>query len=134
MFWEREVPVQRQAAIGIAVLALLGVSAMPAWSDSAVERGQTIYKQCAVCHSLEADVTLVGPSLHHLFGRKAASIDSFTYSDAFYGADFVWDDDHFAKWVSDPRAMIPGTKMQTPGIKDPAQIADLIAYLKDATH
>jgi cytochrome c len=125
--------VQRQAAIAIAVLALLGVSATRAWSDSAIERGQTIYAQCAVCHSLKADVTLAGPSLHDLFGRKAASIDSFTYSDAFYGADFVWDDDHLAKWVSDPRAMIPGTKMQTPGINDPTQIADLIAYLKDAT-
>jgi cytochrome c len=87
-----------------------------------------------VCHSLEAGVTVVGPSLHDLFGRKAASIDSFTYSDAFYGADFAWDEDHLAKFVTNPGAMIPGTKMQIAGIKEPAQIADLIAYLKDATH
>jgi cytochrome c len=125
--------VQSRAAVGIAALAFLGVSATRAWSDSAVERGQTIFKQCAVCHSVQADVTLVGPSLHELFGRKAAGIDSFTYSNAFYGADFAWDEDHLAKFVTDPRAMIPGTKMQTAGIKDPAQIADLIAYLKDAT-
>jgi cytochrome c len=125
--------VQKGAAVGLAVVALVGVGAAPAWSDSASERGQTIYKQCAACHSLEEDVTLVGPTLHDLFGRKAASVDSFTYSDAFYGADFVWDDDHLAQWVHDPRAMIPGTKMQTPGIKDPMQIADLIAYLKEAS-
>ena len=125
---------RREAVIYMTVLALAVVNATPAWSDDATARGETIYKQCAACHSLKADVTLVGPSLHDLFGRKAASIDSFTYSDAFYGADFVWDEDHLATFVTNPRGMIPGTKMQTVGIKDPAQIADLIAYLKEATH
>ena len=119
--------------LGLIVLALLCVSTMPAWSDTAAERGQTVFAQCAVCHSLETDVTIVGPSLHGLFGRKAASIDSFTYSNAFYGADFVWDKVHLTKLVSDPAAMFPGTNMLTPGIKDPAQIADLIAYLEGAT-
>lgn len=125
---------RRVLALSIVASALLGVSALPAWSDSAAERGEAVYKQCAVCHSLKQGVTLAGPSLHELVGRKAASVDTFTYSDAMYSADFVWDDDHLAKWVADPRAMIPGTKMQTPGIKDPLQIADLIAYLKEATH
>lgn len=124
---------RRVLALSLIASALLGVSAPPASADSATERGEAIYKQCAVCHSLKEGVTLAGPSLHDLLGRKAASLDSFPYSDAMYSADFVWDDDHLAKWVADPRAMIPGTKMQTPGIKDTAQIADLIAYLKEAT-
>ena len=123
----------KAADIGMAVLALLVVGATPARSDTAMERGQTVFAQCVVCHSLEMDVTIVGPSLHGLFGRKAASIDSFTYSNAFYGADFIWDKAHLAKLLSDPGAMFPGTKMLTPGIKDPAQIADLIAYLEGAT-
>jgi cytochrome c len=120
-------------AVVIAVVALVSVGTAHAWADDASDRGQKVYQQCAACHSLEEGVTLAGPSLHDLFGRKAASIDSFDYSDAFYGADFVWDEGHLAKWVADPRAMIPGTKMQTPGIKDSAQVADLIAYLKEAT-
>lgn len=124
---------RRATTLSIVALALIGVGATDTWADDAGDRGQKVYAQCAACHSLKEGVTLAGPSLHDLIGRKAASVDSFTYSDAMYSADFVWDDDHLAKWVTDPRAMIPGTKMQTPGIKDPAQIADLIAYLKEAT-
>jgi len=123
----------KAAGLGIAVFALLLVGVAPARADSAVERGEALFAQCAVCHSLESDTTIVGPSLHGLFGRKAASIDSFTYSNAFYGADFVWDKEHLAKLLRDPAAMFPGTKMLTPGIPDPAQIADLIAYLEGAT-
>lgn len=127
------VPLGKAAAIGIAGLTLLNFGAAAVRADSAVERGEALFAQCAVCHSLESDTTIVGPSLHGVFGRKAASVDSFAYSNAFYGADFVWDKDHLAKLLRDPAAMFPGTKMLTPGIQDPAQIADLIAYLEGAT-
>ena len=123
----------KAAGLGIAAFALLLLGVASARADSAVERGEALFAQCAVCHSLEADTTIVGPSLHGVFGRKAASIDSFSYSNAFYGADFVWDKEHLAKLLRDPAAMFPGTKMLTPGIQDPAQIADLIAYLEGAT-
>ncbi len=124
---------RRGVAIGVAVLVLAGAITARAESAGAVARGRAVFSQCKACHSLKPGVTTVGPSLHGLFGRKAASLDSFEYSDAFYGADFVWDADHLAKWVANPGAMIPGTKMQFAGIKDPAQISDLIAFLRKAT-
>ena len=33
-------------------------------------------------------------------------------------------------WLKDPRALVPGTKMSFPGIRDEADRRDLIAYLK----
>jgi cytochrome c len=37
------------------------------------------------------------------------------------------------KYLADPQKIVPGTKMAFPGLKDPKQIEDVIAYLKEAT-
>ena len=110
--------------------AVGGASAQDA---GAVDRGKQVFEQCAPCHSLAADVTIVGPSLHGLFGRAAGDLISFNYSNAIYASGIVWSADTLAKWVAGPAMMVPGTKMQFDGIKDPAQVADLIAYLAVAT-
>ena len=34
------------------------------------------------------------------------------------------------EYIKDPKAKIPGTKMTFPGLKDPKQIDDIVAYLK----
>ena len=124
---------RRAAAVSVAVLLLTVAAWAPAWGESAVERGRVIFKQCQACHSLEDGVTVVGPSLHALFGRHAASLDGYEYSDALYGADFAWDAKRLATWLADPATLVPGNKMLFPGIKDARQIADLIAYLSEAT-
>jgi cytochrome c2 len=41
-----------------------------------------------------------------------------------------WDETTFKQYIANPRAMIPGTKMPFAGLKDPQQINDLWAYLK----
>ena len=84
------IPVRSVGAIALAVLLLANVLMTPARAETSVDRGRNLYKLCQACHSLKAGVTLVGPSLHGLFGRRAAGDESFTYSDAFYGADFAW--------------------------------------------
>jgi cytochrome c len=75
---------------------------------------------------------MVGPSLHGIFGRKAGTADSFTYSEAMKSSGIVWDDDTLTKYLGDPKAVVPGGKMAFPGIKDDKQIADLVAYLHQA--
>lgn len=124
---------RRLVAEAVAVLLLANVLMTPAWAETSVDRGRNLYKLCQACHSLKADVTLVGPSLHGLFERRAAGVESFTYSDAFYGADFRWGPEQLAKWLANPARMIPGNKMIFAGMKDPRQIADLISFLKEAT-
>ena len=44
--------------------------------------------------------------------------------------DKVWNEDSFGVYIKDPRGVTPGTKMIYPGLKDDAQITNLIAYLK----
>ena len=42
----------------------------------------------------------------------------------------AWDEATFREYIKDPKAKIPGTKMTFPGLKDPKQIDDIVAYLK----
>jgi cytochrome c len=37
------------------------------------------------------------------------------------------------KWLTDPKAMVPGTKMTFPGFKDPKDRIDVIAYVAAET-
>ena len=41
--------------------------------------------------------------------------------------DKVWSEDNFRVYIKDPRGVTPGTKMIYPGLKDDAQITNLIA-------
>jgi len=95
--------------------------------------GQAVFNRCKICHSLEAGKNMVGPSLHGLFGRKAGTADNFTYSAAMTDSGIVWTDDTLTKYLRDPKQVVPGGKMAFPGIKDDQQIADLLAYLQQAT-
>jgi cytochrome c len=95
--------------------------------------GKVIFLQCAACHSLDPDTNKIGPTLAGIFGRKAGSIEDFNYSDANKNSGIVWDENVLRKYLADPQKVVPGTKMAFPGLKDPKQIEDVIAYLKEAT-
>ena len=98
-----------------------------------IAAGQALFNRCKICHSLEAGKNMVGPSLHGLFGRKAGTSDGFTFSEAMKESGIVWGDDTLTKYLHDPKQVVPGGKMAFPGIKDDQQIADLLAYLHQAT-
>ena len=97
------------------------------------QRGVQVFAQCKVCHSLEAGKNMLGPSLHGLIGRTAGSVPGYAYSPAMKNANVTWTDDTLSKYLSDPKAFIPGDKMPFAGIKDPSKLGDLLAYLNQAT-
>jgi cytochrome c len=116
----------------VAVMALhLSATASKA-DDGDPAAGQKVFVKCQACHSLEAGTNKVGPSLHGLIGRHSASIDSFSYSPAMKSANVTWDPATLDKYLTNPRAMVPGTKMLFPGLPKPEDRANLIAYLKQA--
>ena len=106
--------------------AALGPAA--ARADDAT-RGGELFEQCSACHSNEAGVNKLGPSLFGIVGRKAGTEPGFSYSDVMARLDRVWTKAALDAYLAEPSANIPGTKMVFAGIKDPAQRADLIAYL-----
>jgi cytochrome c len=92
------------------------------------DRGETLYEACQDCHSL--DKNDVGPRHRGVFGRKAASLPDYDYSDALKSANIVWNEETLDKWLTDPQAVAPGAKMFF-HLENPQDRADVIAYLKE---
>jgi cytochrome c len=116
-----------------AAAALLLTLAGPARSASDPEKGATLFRNCAACHSLQPDRNMTGPSLAGVWGRKAASLKSFQrYSEALKAADLTWDEKTLDAWITSPQSLVPHTNMTFPGIPDARQRDDLIAFLKEA--
>jgi cytochrome c len=96
-----------------------------------VEAGERVFAQCRACHQVgENAKNLVGPQLNGMFGRKSGTIEGYTYTEANKNANITWDEKSFTDYITDPKGRIPGTKMAFAGIKNPQQITDLVAYLK----
>jgi cytochrome c len=92
--------------------------------------GEKVFALCRSCHVLEDGVNRVGPSLYKVVGRKSGSVAGFAYSDANKASGVTWTTDVLFKYLEDPKAFMPGTKMAFPGIKDAQDRANLVAYLE----
>lgn len=117
----------RWMGYGAATVALFTMGT--AWADGDAAAGKEIFKKCALCHSPDAGVNKVGPSLHGIVGRHSASIETFNYSPAMKSFDKVWDAAQLDTYLTDPRGVVPGTKMIFPGLKDDKDRQNVIAYL-----
>lgn len=119
----------------IFALALLSMSLAVGSAQAAgnPDEGKKAFAKCRACHQLEAGKNAVGPSLKGLFGRKAGTAEGFKYSDAMKNSGITWNDETIAKYLADPKSYVKGNKMVFPGIKKESEIANLIAFLKDAT-
>jgi cytochrome c len=95
------------------------------------KRGVQLFGQCMVCHSVREGEHLTGPSLAHVWNRKAGTADGFMrYSDAVKRSGIKWNEAMLDKWLSDPARFITGNGMTFPGVKEARDRADLIAYLR----
>jgi len=121
---------------GTAALVAMGVLAGQAFAQTGnASRGQRVFnQQCRSCHTLEkGGASVAGPNLHGVFGRKAGATEGYQASEAMVKSGIVWDEQAMADYLRDPKGKVPGTKMVFNGIKQPAQLADVVAYLKQAT-
>jgi len=112
---------------------VIGVALLPVHSASAQDAtaGEKVFAQCKACHQIGPSAkNAVGPELNGLFGRKSGTVEGFNYSSANKNSGITWDEATFREYIKDPKAKIPGTKMTFPGLKVPAQIDDIVAYLK----
>ena len=99
-----------------------------------IVNGKARFTQCAACHTTaQGGPNLTGPNLYGIFGRKAGSVDGFAYSDAMKAAGWTWDAPRIDTWITNPHAVLATTKMSFPGLKDPKDRIDVIAYLKTVT-
>jgi cytochrome c len=91
-------------------------------------RGKTLYQACAACHSI--DENDVGPKHRGVVGRRAGSVADYAYSPALKRSGLTWDEATLDRWLVNPSALVPGTKMFYK-IDEAQARADLIAYLRE---
>ncbi|NBW76109.1 MAG: cytochrome C [Sphingomonadaceae bacterium] len=116
---------QDKAATGDA-----GSSATPSAEVAAADSKPAAFAQCAACHAVEPGKHGIGPSLHGVYGTKAGDIPGFVFSKKLKASGLTWDDATLDQWLAGPMKLVPGTKMSYAGMSDPAQRAQIIAYLK----
>ena len=71
----------------------------------------------------------IGPSLFGVVGRKAGTLPGYVYSPAMKAAGWTWDQSEIDHFITDPHALVPGTKMSFPGLKNPQQRSEITSYL-----
>jgi cytochrome c len=119
---------ETRRALAAAAFALAAFAPPAARAQDAAAGGMA-FLQCADCHSPAAN-NGVGPGLKGIVGRKAGTQPGFGYTDAMAKSGKTWDEKTLDAFLADPRAAVPGTSMAYPGDDDPADRANLIAYLK----
>ena len=98
------------------------------------QKGEKAFAKCKACHVADAETNRVGPHLKGVIGRNVASVENYKYSEAmleFAKANPVWTEELFLKYIENPKAMVPKTKMVYPGSKKEEERADLLAYPQD---
>ena len=74
-----------------------------------------------------------GPAQNGVYGSKAGTRAGYNFSPAMKeagGKGLVWNDANLDKYLENPKAIVPGTKMVFPGLKNEKDRQDVIAYLK----
>ena len=110
---------------GVAAFLVAGV--MPA-AAADPDHGKQVFNACAACHTEKPQA--LGPSLKGVFGRKAAALEDFRYSNPMKRANLVWDEASLRDFISDPQSKVKGNRMPFGGLTKPEDIDDVIAFLK----
>ncbi|MEO5806223.1 cytochrome c family protein [Devosia sp.] len=97
-------------------------------------KGQADVKKCQSCHNFgKGEGNKTGPLLYGVVDRMPASHEGFQYSEGMTEHKTKgenWTYERLNAFLTSPKTYTPGTKMNFPGVKDPAERADILAYLQ----
>jgi cytochrome c len=105
----------------------------PLLASANPDNGAAIARRaCAACHTFDqGGRNGVGPNLWGIVGADHAHAEGFNYSQAIAGMRGTpWSYEELNKFIANPRAYAPGTRMAYAGLASAQQRADLIAWLR----
>lgn len=119
-----------------AALALAAASPAQAEPIGDAVVGVGLFKQqCSACHQIgEGARNRVGPELNGIYGRRAGSVEGYSYSralDKMGKQGLTWTLETLDAYVENPKALVPGTKMAYRGLKDETARQNVLAYMRD---
>ncbi len=98
----------------------------PAAAADPARGAQVFDERCGGCHALAKNG--VGPELGDVVGRSVGRIAGYDYSPALRGATITWTPEVLERWLADPPALLPGTRMPVK-VLEPGARRDVIAFL-----
>jgi cytochrome c len=106
-----------------------GLNTLLASAD--VAAGEKVFAKCAACHTVnQGGANGIGPNLYATVGEEIGHGKAgFAFSEALKGKGGSWTFDNLDHWLKSPREFAPGTKMTFAGLGNPADRANLIAWL-----
>ena len=91
---------------------------LPPISAEELAAQKEAFTWCRFCHTLtEGGENRVGPNLYRIFGKPAAVLGSFPYSESFIEAregGLVWTPETIRQLIADPAKLVPGNRMRYP--------------------
>ncbi len=104
----------------------------PLLAKASVDAGAKYAKVCSTCHSFgKGEPAKMGPNLYAIIGSKHAHMAGFAYSGGMQAlADKDWTFDALNEFLFSPKNAVAGTKMSFAGIKNDADRANVIAWLR----
>lgn len=108
------------------------------------EAGKAVFKKCKACHQVGPDAkNKAGPILTDLFGRKAGSVEGFSYRESVIAAGekgLVWTEVEVAAYLEDPTKYLRSYLNDSSArsgmsvkLKKEQDRLDVIAFLKSAS-
>ncbi len=95
--------------------------------------------RCLKCHVLEdnegafgGSAGYAGPPIPGIFGSKVATFDGYDYSSALKSFGGQWTEDRLYAWILHPMLTVPGATMPEVKGTTAEDVADIVAYFKQA--
>nr|WP_087573306.1 cytochrome c family protein [Sphingomonas sp. CDS-1] len=106
-----------------------GLNTLLASAD--VAAGEKIFAKCAACHTVnQGGANGIGPNLYATVGEPIGQGKAgFAFSEALKSKGGNWTFESLDHWLTSPREFAAGTKMTFAGLGNPADRANLIAWL-----
>jgi len=130
---EEPSPAETTAAAATPTPTPTPAAARPSAAPATVAAAATpppMWAVCGACHSAAPGDHGIGPSLAGVFNSRAASKPGYDYSEAMESSGLTWNQATLDRYLTDPRGVVPGTTMAYNGLKNDAQRAAVIEYLK----
>jgi cytochrome c len=114
----------------VSAVIVVAAAIVIATAQTSSKGKQLFESRCTGCHSLDTDKE--GPRLRGVYGRAAASVSSFEYSEALKASKIEWNDQTLDEWLTDPDKRVPGSGMAF-RVQSADERAAVIAYLKQVS-
>lgn len=91
--------------------------------------GEKVFGKCRACHKIDG-TGATGPHLDGVVNRTVASVEGFKYSDPMKAHGGEWTPEALDEFLTNPKGVVPGTKMTFAGLPKVEDRANVIAYLQ----